>query len=150
MATLARALAMSLGLAVALSAGACSQVQGVLATPFLGAVEDCGPHIDADLCRRIGEEAIRSIKGPAVSSESVTVSQWDACTNEQVVAVAPGAAQGKVCYSVMGSGYAGGERVAPGTYRNGTPVEIDAVVWSDKDGGLHAAVKATPVDITQP
>ncbi len=134
-------------LAVAALCTGCGQVQGLLAQPFVGELSDCSPQIEATLCRRIAEAAVFSIKGPAVAADGLSVSQWDSCQNEQVVGFASGAAQGKVCYSVMGSGYAGGERLAPNTYRGGTPVEIEAVVWSDKDGTLQAAVKATPVEM---
>jgi hypothetical protein len=134
-------------LAVAVLAAGCSQAQSLLAQPFVGEVQDCTPHIEAALCHRIAEAAVFSIKGPAVSADGLSVSEWDSCQNEQLVAFAPGAAQGKVCYVVMGSGYAGGERIAPNTYRNGTPVDIEAAVWTDNQGNLHAAAKSTPTEL---
>lgn len=139
-------LAMALSLAGVL-AGGCSQAQSLLAQPFVGEVEGCEPRIDAVLCRRIAETAVAAIGGPAVSADTLSVSTWDSCENDQVVGMAPAAAGGATCYSVMGGGYAGGERLANGAYRGGTPVEIEAVVWADENDMLQAAVKVTEVSL---
>ncbi len=128
-------------------ASGCGQVQGMLIEPFVGAVDDCSPRIEAALCRRIAETAVAAIGGPAVSADTLSVSTWDSCENDQVVGMAPAAARGTTCYSVMGGGYAGGERLGNGANRGGTPVEIEAVVWSDNDGTLHAAVQTAPVEL---
>ena len=100
------------------------------------------------LCRRIAELAVASIQGlPAVAADTAQVSTWDSCENDQVVGMAPAAAEGTACYSVMGSGYAGGERLGNGAYRGGTPIQFEAVVWATADGALRASVTATPLEL---
>jgi hypothetical protein len=128
-------------------AGGCGQVQSVLNEPFVGAVDDCSPRIEAALCRRIAETAIRAIPGPAVAADRLSVGTWDSCQNDQVVGMAPAAASGSTCYTVMGSGYAGGERLGGGAYRGGTPIALAAVVWAEADGALRAVVRTEEVSL---
>jgi hypothetical protein len=135
------------GLVAVIAMSGCGDVQGMLNKPFVGAVDDCGPRIEAALCRQIAETAVAAIPGPAVAADRLSVSTWDSCQNDQVVGMAPAAAEGTTCYTVMGSGYAGGERLGGGAYRGGTPLTLEAVVWADEDGALRAVVKTAEVDL---
>lgn len=142
---LASACGILIGLVAVIAIADCGQVQGMLNQPFVGAVDDCSPRIEAALCRRIAETAVAAIPGPAVAADRISVSTWDSCQNDQVVGMAPAAAEGTTCYVVMGSGYAGGERLGDGMYQGGTPLTLEAVVWADDDGTLRAVVKTEEV-----
>lgn len=142
---IARGLA-QLGLSIPLVAlAACSALP---AGPSVGSMAECGgpilggAAIEASLCREVAETAFRASGSPQILADNVTVSELGC--DVVVDRSAEAAAQGEVCYLVMGTGVSGGRRVREGVFEGGPPYDVDATVWRTADGRLHTATMATP------
>jgi hypothetical protein len=112
-------------------------------TPWVGTISECGQGLDAVACRTIAQAAFAAFQGPALAADDVQVEVWASCDLDAVRAFAEAAADGTTCYSVGALGaVSGGQRIAEGVYKGGTPVSVESVVWLDAEGKMHAVTRA--------
>ncbi len=112
-------------------------------TPTVGTISECGQGLDPVTCRTIAQAAFAAYPGPALAADNVEVELWASCTLDAVRTIAEAAASGTTCYSVMADANSGGQRLAEGIYKGGTPVLVESVVWLDPEGKMHAVTRAT-------